>query len=201
VPASGTIHLNGSKLAGHAQARTTPQRRAIQIVFQNPDRSLNPSHSVAAAIQRPLILFGECSRSEARAAAAKVVDRVHLPRSMLGRYPHELSGGEKQRVAIARALAAKPEFLICDEITSALDVSIQASILNLLQELREDGLAIFFITHNLGVVNTIADRVLVMRYGVIREQGATSAILSGPQDEYTQALLRAAPDLTAAGIG
>jgi peptide/nickel transport system ATP-binding protein len=198
APTSGVVELHGLKLAGHAEDRAASQRRAIQLVFQNPDRSLNPSHTVAATVERPLILFGLCSRDEARRQATAVLERVHLASGMLGRYPHELSGGEKQRVAIARALAAQPELLVCDEITSSLDVSIQASILNLLQELRTDGLAMLFITHNLAVVNSLADRTLVMEAGLLREQGPTSAILNKPQDEYTKALLSAAPDLSTA---
>jgi peptide/nickel transport system ATP-binding protein len=199
APLAGRVILHGEVLEATAQRRTLEQRRALQVVFQNPDRSLNPSHSVAAAIERPLLMFRRTSRREARQATAALLDRVHLSRRMLDRYPFELSGGEKQRVAIARALAAQPELIVCDEITSALDVSIQASIVNLLTELQGDGLSMLFITHNLGVVNSIADRTLVMAAGVIREEGPTATLLSSPRDEYTRQLLAAAPEVRPGG--
>ncbi|MBS1843628.1 MAG: ABC transporter ATP-binding protein [Actinobacteria bacterium] len=194
-PISGSVKLHGEVLAPTAPRRTLEQRRALQVVFQNPDRSLNPSHTVAAAIERPLLLFKQTKRGDGRRTVAGLLDRVHLSAKMLDRYPFELSGGEKQRVAIARALAARPELIVCDEITSALDVSIQASIVNLLNELKADGLSMLFITHNLGVVNSIADRTLVMATGTIREEGTTSHILGQPRDAYTKQLLEAAPEL------
>jgi peptide/nickel transport system ATP-binding protein len=118
-----------------------------------------------------------------------------MPHAKLDRYPRELSGGEKQRVAIARALAARPSLLVCDEVTSALDVSIQAAIVALLEELRVEGLAVLFITHNLALVNSIARNVLVLQEGVVREQGRTADVIERPRDAYTQQLVAAVPDL------
>jgi peptide/nickel transport system ATP-binding protein len=167
----------------------------VQIVFQNPDRSLNPSQTVAQAIARPLRLFGLARRGAERAQTLELLERVRLPQRALDRYPRELSGGEKQRVAIARALAAQPQLLVCDEITSALDVSIQAAIVSLLEGLRLDGLALLFITHNLALVNSIADRVLVLEGGEVREEGGIAEVIEHPTDAYTKALLAAAPEL------
>jgi peptide/nickel transport system ATP-binding protein len=133
---------------------------------------------------------------EADREVASLLERVRLPAALADRFPGELSGGERQRVAIARALAAGPEILVCDEITSALDVSVQAAVLELLQELREElGLSLLFISHDLAVVGSVADDVLVLERGRVRETGPTARILSAPQDEYTRRLLEAAPRL------
>jgi len=171
------------------------ERQAIQIVFQSPDRSLNPAETVAEAITRPLRLFDLADGSSKRSQVRELLERVRLPVAALDRYPRELSGGEKQRVAIARALAARPMLLICDEVTSALDVSIQAEIVSLLDELRRDGLALLFITHNLALVNSIADRVLVLEDGKIRESGEADQVIGRPAHAYTRELVAAAPDL------
>lgn len=197
-PDSGFIALAGEQLAPAVTQRTAGQRQAVQIVFQNPDRSLNPSQTAGDAIGRPLRLFGFADRSTAGERVAELFDRVHLPRRLADRYPRELSGGEKQRVAIARALAARPAVLICDEVTSALDVSIQAEIVVLLQELQRDGLALLFITHNLALVNSIAQRVLVLERGEAREYGTTERVIGDPQDAYTRDLIAAAPELASA---
>ena len=149
------------------------------------------------AIARPLRLFFPTEHAAMASTIAGLLERVRLPARAAPRYPAELSGGEKQRVAIARALAAKPEVLICDEITSALDVSIQAAIVALLEELRLDGLALLFITHNLALVNSIADRVLVLEAGEVREQGPIGQVIAAPSHEYTRELVAAAPDLGA----
>jgi peptide/nickel transport system ATP-binding protein len=194
APESGVIRLNGLVLPASARERTRAQCQAIQIVFQNPDRSLNPNESVRQAVARPLRLFGHAEGSET-AHVAELIDRVRLPRTVLNRYPRELSGGEKQRVAIARALAAQPAVIVCDEITSALDVSIQAAIVALLEELRDGGVALLFVTHNLALVNSVADHVLVLESGEIREQGATDAVIKHPSHSYTQRLLASAPEL------
>jgi peptide/nickel transport system ATP-binding protein len=188
------VTLHGTPLAPAAAKRTREQRRAVQIIFQNPDRSLNPAESVEQAIARPLRLFG-AGRDEIRTGIPELLERVRLPARAARRYPAELSGGEKQRVAIARALAANPELLVCDEITSALDVSIQAAIVALLAELREDRLALLFITHNLALVNSIADRVLVLEAGHVRESGRSDDVIRRPRHEYTRGLLAAAPEL------
>jgi peptide/nickel transport system ATP-binding protein len=137
-------------------------------------------------------------RTAADSEARELLDRVRLPQTAFDRYPMELSGGERQRVAIARALIARPDLLICDEITSALDVSVQAMVLDLLDELRRDlGLAMLFITHDLGVVAAVADRVLVLEAGRLREEGRSEDVLLRPEDDYTKRLLAAAPTIPA----
>jgi peptide/nickel transport system ATP-binding protein len=196
-PDSGTITLRDKALASFVTERSRAERQAIQIVFQNPDRSLNPRETALRAISRSLHRFDHLERNEERREAARLLERVRLPTKVLDLYPGELSGGEKQRVAIARALAARPSLLVCDEITSSLDVSIQAAIVTLLADLRRDGLALLFITHNLALVNSIADRVLVLEAGEIREYGKTTAVIGRPSHRYTKELLAAAPDLRA----
>ena len=197
-PDGGSLALDGVPLATHARERTQEQRRAVQIVFQNPDRSLNPARTVADQVSRPLRLFGFSSARSAREGAAELLERVRLPISKLDCYPRELSGGERQRVAIARALAARPSLLICDEITSALDVSIQAAIVEVMEGLRNDGLTTLFITHNLALVRSVADQVVVLKAGAVRERGAVAQIIDHPEDEYTRELISAAPDLAPA---
>jgi peptide/nickel transport system ATP-binding protein len=193
-PDAGTVELRGEPLAARARDRTGRQCQEIQFVFQNPNRSLNPSRAVGDIVGRPLERLG-MARTERRARTKELLERVRLPETAIDRYPRELSGGEKQRVAIARALAPRPVLLICDEITSALDVSIQAAIVALLGELRADGLALLFVTHNLALVNSIADEVVVLEGGRVREQGSAAAVLGAPQDGYTRTLLAAAPEL------
>jgi oligopeptide/dipeptide ABC transporter ATP-binding protein len=195
APDQGEIRLRGEALAPHASQRTRWQLRAVQIVFQNPDRSLNPSHTVRKIIERPIKLLGNVDGASTAPRLLYLIDRVRLPKRKLDLYPGELSGGEKQRVAIARALAAEPVVLVCDEVTSALDVSIQAAIVELLEELRDGGLAMLFITHNLGVVSSIANRTLVMQNGRLMEEGDTRQIIDRPRNPYTRALVAAAPDL------
>jgi peptide/nickel transport system ATP-binding protein len=197
-PESGRILLDGVPLPGRASRRPIQARRRIQIVFQNPYDSLNPRHRVADAIARPARVLRGLSRNEAETEVGRLLDRVRLPRRLAQRFPGELSGGERQRVAIARALAASPDLIVCDEITSALDVSVQAAVLELLAELRlELGLALLFISHDLGVVASIADWVLVLEEGVVREEGPIAQVLSAPSHEYTRRLLDAAPRLPA----
>ena len=194
APEAGRIVLDGAALAALARKRTREARRRIQIVFQNPNDSLNPRHRVGSAIARPAELLRDVSAREAAAEAARLLERVRLPARIAERFPAELSGGERQRVAIARALAAAPDLLVCDEITSALDVSVQAAVLELLAELRvELGLALLLITHDLGVVASVADRVLVLERGVVRESGRVDHVLAEPEHEYTRTLLEAAP--------
>lgn len=185
--------MQGQPLPARAQDRRLDDLRRIQIVFQNPDRSLNPSHSVRNIVGRPIRVF--TGGRPDKAQLGQLLDRVRLSSQVLDRYPAELSGGEKQRVAIARALAASPSVLVCDEVTSALDVSIQASIVDLLDELRRDGLALVFITHNLGVVRSLANRALVMRGGHAVEEGPTRSVILHPQHPYTQELCRSVPEL------
>ena len=196
-PSGGQITFDGQPLAGSAGRRTQEQRRRIGIVFQNPYESLNPRHSVASAIAWPARALRSCSRADARAEVSRLLEQVRLPSRMASRYPGELSGGERQRVAVARALAAHPNLLVCDEVTSALDVSVQAAALDLLGELqRELSLAMLFITHDLGVVASIADTVLVLEHGVVRERGDVRRVLEAPEEDYTRTLLEAAPSLT-----
>jgi peptide/nickel transport system ATP-binding protein len=195
-PSGGSILFGGDPLAADAASRPLQVRRRIQIVFQNPFESLNPRHQVCSSIARPLRVLMRLSRRDADARVGELLERVRLPKRVAERFPVELSGGERQRVAIARALAAEPDLLICDEVTSALDVSVQAAVLELLQELqRELGLSMLFITHNLGVVACVADTVLVMDRGSIVESGPVGQVLEHPRHEYTQRLLRAAPTL------
>jgi peptide/nickel transport system ATP-binding protein len=196
TPAGGSIVFAGAPLAGYAADRPLDVRRRIQIVFQNPFESLNPRHQVRRSIARPLRVLCRLSRRDADQRVGELLERVRLPRRVAERFPVELSGGERQRVAIARALAAEPELLICDEVTSALDVSVQAAVLELLQELqRELGLSMLFITHNLGVVACVADSVLVMDQGELCESGPVAQVIESPSHEYTRRLLSAAPRL------
>jgi peptide/nickel transport system ATP-binding protein len=194
--AGGAIRLGGEELAATARRRDREQRRRVQIIFQNPSEALNPRHTVRAAVARPLRVLGRLSRTAADAQVAELLEQVRLPARVADRYPEELSGGERQRVAIARALGPKPELIVCDEITSALDVSVQAAVLKLLEDLRAElGLSMLFITHDLGVVATIADRVLVLERGHICEEGPVGTLLNAPRHPYTQRLLAAAPSL------
>jgi peptide/nickel transport system ATP-binding protein len=195
APDQGEVRLRGEPLAAHVSKRSRNDLRAVQIVFQNPDRSLNPSYTIRKIIERPIKLLSAAKNGGTEGKLSYLLDRVRLSKRKLDLYPGELSGGEKQRVAIARALAAEPSVLICDEVTSALDVSIQAAIVELLEELRSDGLAMLFITHNLGVVSSISSRTLVMQNGRLMEEGATRQIIDRPTNEYTQELVAAAPDL------
>ena len=196
APDRGRILIDGAPLAPLAAARTREQRRRIQIVFQNPYDSLNPRHRIGASIARPARVLRGLPRKQAETEVAELLARVRLPARLADRFPSELSGGERQRVAIARALAAGPDLVVCDEITSALDVSVQAAVLELLAELRADlGLALLLITHDLGVVASVADRVVVLESGCICEQGEVEPLLSDPGHEYTQRLVAAAPTL------
>lgn len=166
-------------------------RARVQTIFQNPDSSLNPRHSIATILTRPLKLFrDDLSAGDRPAEVARLLERVRLPADYAERYPHQLSGGEKQRVAIARALAAKPDVIICDEITSGLDAAVQAAIARLLREIQtESGTALVFITHDLGILRHVADRVAVMYLGEMVELGEVAALDTAPWHPYTEALL------------
>ncbi len=195
VPAaSGEIRLRGTDLVPLRERELRPLRRHVQMVFQDPYASLNPRRTVAEILDTVLLVNGVGDRKERRTRAAAMLDRVGLPSSALGRFPHEFSGGQRQRIGIARALVLEPDLLICDEPVSALDVSIQAQILNLLVELKRDlGLAYLFISHDLSVVRYIADRVHVMQHGRIVESGHQREIWRHPQHPYTRALIDAIP--------
>jgi peptide/nickel transport system ATP-binding protein len=196
VPDSGGMFLHGIPMELSISHRSRRDRRTIQLIYQNPDRSLNPRESVGRAIARPLRLYGVTTRANELAETIRLLDRVRLSKKVIDRYPADLSGGEKQRVAIARALAPRPELLVCDEVTSSLDVSIQAAVVSLLEELRQGGLALLFITHNLALVNSLADRVLVLQQGRVREYGATNAVIGQPAHNYTKQLVAAVPRLS-----
>ena len=194
---TGEIKLDDTQLATAARRRTAEARKRIQYVFQNPYASLNPRRTIGQTLARQLHLFppeGGTTRRNIGVKVAECLERVALSRDAASRYPDQLSGGERQRVAVARALAAEPALLVCDEITSALDVSVQAAIVELLRDLREQtGLSLLFITHNLALIRTIADKVIVMTEGRIVEVGDTLDVFEHPQAEYTQRLLANTP--------
>ena len=193
-PASGRIVLDGVDLASLRPRQARPWRRRIQMVFQDPYASLNPRRSVYDTLDAALALHGERDRHARRARIAAMLDRVGLPASAAGRYPHEFSGGQRQRIGIARALILRPDLVVLDEPVSALDVSIQAQILNLLVDLKQDfGLSYLFISHDLSVVRYLSDRVIVMHQGRIVEEGLPGEIWRAPRHPYTQALIAAAP--------
>jgi peptide/nickel transport system ATP-binding protein len=196
---TGAVKLNDTELPESARRRTAEARKLIQYVFQNPYASLNPRRTVGQTIARQLNLFFPRAGKENAGRVGECLERVALSAAAANRFPDQLSGGERQRVAIARALAAEPSLLVCDEVTSALDVSVQAAIVDLLRELRaETGLSMLFITHNLALIRTIADRVIVMTEGRIVESGATIDVFNAPSAEYTGKLLANTPTVEAA---
>ncbi|MEM8743304.1 MAG: ABC transporter ATP-binding protein [Pseudomonadota bacterium] len=191
-PTSGEQIFEGDELEGTARSRSPDLRRRIQIVFQNPDATLNPQKSVGETIRRPLQLFELVPAEKQTERVEKLLRSVNLPASYAQRYPHELSGGEKQRVAVARAFAAEPELIVCDEPLSALDVSVQAAILNLLVELQKTSkTAYMFISHDLSVVRYLSDQVAVMYMGRLCEIGTPEEVFVPPYHPYTEALLSA----------
>lgn len=194
---SGRISFDGQEIGdipANAFARL-PLRKRIQMVFQDPTDSLNPRFTAARAIADPILQLGESmSATELRAKCEDLARQVGLPLSLLDRFPHQMSGGQKARVGIARAIALKPDLIILDEPTAALDVSVQAVVLNLLQDLKQSmGMSYLFVSHDLNVVRLLCDRVIVMRSGRIVEQGETEKVLDAPQDAYTRELLSAIP--------
>jgi peptide/nickel transport system ATP-binding protein len=196
---TGQVRLRDDPLPEAARRRSREARKEIQYIFQNPYASLNPRRTIGQTIGRQLQLFYPGSRADTGRRVAECLERVALSSSAASRFPDQLSGGERQRVAIARALAAQPSVLICDEVTSALDVSVQAAIIELLGELRREmGLSLLFITHDLALIRTIADRVAVMNQGRIVEQGSVDAILTAPSADYTRELLANTPSIEVA---
>jgi len=193
-PLSGEINLDGTDVMALGQEALRNARQDMQMIFQDPFASLNPQMQLMDQVAEPLLNYGKRSKSEIRDRVEMLFDRVHLPKSFLRRYPHELSGGQRQRVAIARALALNPKLIIADEAVSALDVSVQAQVLNLMMELQADlGLSFLFISHDMAVVERVSHRVGVMYLGRIVEIGSRAQVFENPQHPYTQALLKAVP--------
>ena len=197
---TGDMTFQGVSLPRGVRRRSREQLKRIQYVFQNPYTSLNPRKTVSQIVAQPLEQFSGLPFRERVDRAARVLQDVSLGPDFLARYPDQLSGGERQRVAIARALVVEPELLVCDEVTSALDVSVQAVIVELLLRLqREHHLAMIFITHNLALVRSIAQSVIVLREGAMVESGQVGQILERPSDPYTIQLLEDVPRLAVAG--
>lgn len=193
-PQSGAVRMLGAELAPHYSGRSRQVLGKLQMIFQHPDQALNPYLTVGESLSRPLVRLGGRSRPEASAEAGRLLEAVRLPVEFASRYPVQLSGGEKQRVAIARAFAALPEFVLCDEPVSSLDVSVQASILNLLNQLQaERGTSMLFISHDLAVVGYLADQVGVLYSGHLMELSPAAALFQAPYHPYTEALLSAVP--------
>jgi oligopeptide transport system ATP-binding protein len=203
-PDSGSLVIDGSDvIRGLRRSSDRSLRRRVQMIFQDPYLSLNPRLTVAELVAEPITVHKlAANRSERREQVAAMLERVGLSPAIMNRYPHQFSGGQRQRIGIARALAARPEVLICDEPVSALDVSVQAQVVNLLRELqREENIALLFIAHDLSVVRHIADRVAVMYLGRLAESGDTATIYDRPAHPYTQALLSAIPVVDPAARG
>ncbi|EXL01900.1 ABC transporter ATP-binding protein [Aquamicrobium defluvii] len=194
-PTSGKVHFDGVDVTSLAPAALKKMRARMQIIFQDPYASLNPRKTVAQIIGLPLVLQGLASSHDAaRQAVEEIAERSGLKRNQLDRYPHQFSGGQRQRIGIARALIARPDFIVCDEPVSALDVSIQAQIISLLTELKRDlGLTYLFISHDISVVGYLADRIAVMYLGRIVEEGPAERILGCAAHPYTRILMSAVP--------
>jgi len=201
-PDSGTIHLDGARIDHLRPAAFRPLRKRIQMIFQDPYGSLDPRMTVADILAEPLLSLGLAPNShEARPRVHQLLDMVAMPRAAADKHPHAFSGGQRQRIGIARALAVRPDLIVCDEAVSALDVSVKAQIVNLLGDLRSElGLAMLFISHDLAIVERIADRVAVMYLGRIAELGDTASVLDTPRHPYTCGLLAAAPRLDVAPV-
>ncbi|MBK0374530.1 ABC transporter ATP-binding protein [Streptomyces sp. RB110-1] len=195
-PTSGRLRYRGREIGALSERELRPFRRELQMVFQDPVASLNPRRSVGESVADPLRAAGERDEGRIRDRVGALLERVGLEPAHFERYPHEFSGGQRQRVGIARALAAEPKLIVCDEPVSALDVTTQAQVVELLAELqRESGIGLVFIAHDLAVLRQVSDRVAVMRRGVLVEQGEADAVYEDPRDPYTRQLLAAVPAL------
>jgi len=193
-PTSGSVVFDGHELTELKGEDLRRLRRRMQLVFQDPFASLDPRMTVGDIVGEPLVVHKVGSRQERRARVRELLDVVGFDPGYTNRYPHEFSGGQRQRIGIARALALSPDFIVCDEPVSALDVSIQAQILNLLKDLQQEfGLTYLFIAHDLAVVRAMSDRIAVMNAGRIVELGDAEEVYASPREEYTQALLQAVP--------
>jgi peptide/nickel transport system ATP-binding protein len=193
-PTSGSVRFEGREIAGLSRRRMRPLRRQMQMIFQDPYASLNPRKRVGQIVGDPLRRQGVASGSNLRRRVQTLLERVGLSTDSYNRFPHEFSGGQRQRIGIARALALQPKLVIADEPVSALDVSIQAQIINLLDDLQDDfGLTYLFVAHDIGVVRHISDRIAVMHDGKIVEQGTADQVCEHPRDAYTKTLLSAVP--------
>jgi peptide/nickel transport system ATP-binding protein/oligopeptide transport system ATP-binding protein len=194
---SGRVFYNGRDVLPLSEREFRPLRREMQMIFQDPFGSLNPRFTIGEIVGEALeIHFPTMTRADRAARVADLLVLVGLKADMMRRYPHEFSGGQRQRIGIARALAVEPRFIVCDEPVSALDVSVQAQIVNLLQDLQEQfGIAYLFIAHDLAVVEHISDHVLVMHHGKIVESASAEAIYNDPQNDYTKTLLAAVPSI------
>jgi len=193
----GRVLYKGADLSKLSKSQMRNLRREIQIIFQDPYSSLNPRLSIGDAILEPMMVHGILnSKKERRQRVIELLERVNLSESHYNRYPHEFSGGQRQRIVIARSLALNPEFIVCDESVSALDVSVQAQVLNLLNELKQEfGLTYIFISHDLSVVKYMSDRILVMRDGKLVELGEADQVYINPQNNYTRELIDAIPEV------
>lgn len=194
-PTAGKVNFDGADIATLSGSELRSQRRHFQMIFQDPFSSLNPRMTVGQIVGEPIDIHRLCaSRAEKEKRVAELLEDVGLDPKHAQRYPHEFSGGQRQRIGIARALAVKPKLIVCDEPVSALDVSVQAQIINLLQDLqKEHGLAYLFIAHDLAVVEHISQRIVVMYLGRVVEEGKASEIVDSPQHPYTKALISASP--------
>lgn len=195
VPAdAGSIQFDGEDITTASLSRRRALSRDLQAVFQNPYGSLNPTRTIGSTLAEPMREQHRFRRAEMATRIAEVLDQVGMPKDSIERYPSEFSGGQRQRIAIARALVLSPKLIVCDEPVSALDLSVQAQVLNLLTELKESlGVSLLFISHDLAVVRYISDSIVVLRHGEIVESGAADHVYSYPQAEYTKRLLAASP--------
>ena len=196
-PASGKIFYGNADITRLSKEQLKALRKDVQLIFQDPYSSLNPRLTIGDAIAEPMKITGiEKTIQERKKKVAELLERVSLSPNMTNRYPHEFSGGQRQRIVIARALSMNPDFIVCDESVSALDVSVQAQVLNLLNELKTElGLTMLFISHDLSVVRYMCDRIIVMKKGKIIEAGKAEEVYYNPQDPYTKQLIEAIPKI------